>query len=308
MNPITIAVVLSALLLLGSAVLMFVHAQGRERSEQSLQRLREGQDQVPLLALDTPELKLPMVGGLTRLLWRSGIDARPRAVIQALTASLVLAVLVLILAPPVAAFMIIGGLAAAVYGVLLQLAARRRARIVEQLPVFLENVIRVMSAGNNMEEALDSSARESPDPLRPLFASVGRQAKLGAPLDAVLAEAGELYRLRDLKILAMATTINRRYGGSMRGILRSLILVIRQRGMAARELRALTAETRFSALVLAVLPMGFAVFFFLRNPQYYINMYHDHTGAIVLWSAALLQVAGALVLWRMLGAIGETDE
>src|SRR3546814_13368620 len=73
-------------------------------------------------------------------------------------------------------------------------------------------------------------------------------------------QTAEIHQLRDLKVMALAASIKRKFGGSLRNVLRSLISGIRSRENAARELRALTSETRFSALVLAVIPIALMVF------------------------------------------------
>jgi tight adherence protein B len=168
------------------------------------------------------------------------------------------------------------------------------------MPAFLESVMRVLAAGNTLEESIASAARESPDPLRPLFMSVGRQVRLGAPIEGVLMELGEIHQISDLKILSMAASINRKYGGSLKNILKSLIQAIRQRDMSTRELRALTAETRFSAVVLAVIPIGISLFIALQNRQYYANMWNDSTGRVLLIVSVLMQICGIFVIWRMM--------
>jgi len=100
------------------------------------------------------------------------------------------------------------------------------------------------------DASVGTAAKEADAPLRPVFLSIGRQVKMGAPIDQVMSRAGEIYQLRDIRIMSLAAGVNRRYGGSLRGVLKSLILAIRQRSIAAKELRALTAETRMSAMVL----------------------------------------------------------
>jgi tight adherence protein B len=300
--------VVAVLLLFGGAALMFVLARSRELNEASLKRLSAGEEEASLFVLDAPELQIPIVGGLTRLFWRAGIDAKPAVTPRILVGALVMLVVLFLIAGPIGGVLIGGTVLLVAYFALVRMAANRRVKIIEQTPVFLENVIRVMSAGNTMEEALAASARESSDPIRPLFTSVGRQVRLGAPIDTVLAEAGTVHNLRDVKVLALATTINRRYGGSMRGVLRSLINSIRQRAMAARELRALTAEIRFSALVLFVLPLGMSLYTYLSNRRYYDDILQDRTGVIMMITAALFQVIGAIILWRMLHSVGDPEE
>ena len=123
----------------------------------------------------------------------------------------------------------------------------------------------------------------------------------------MLAEAGEVHRLRDLKVMALAAAINRKYGGSLRQVLKSLISTIRSRDSAARELRALTAETRFSALVLAIIPVTLSLYIFTQNKGYYAGMWADPSGRIFLLASVLLQVTGVAVLWKMMNSTGDPD-
>ncbi len=220
---------------------------------------------------------------------------------------IVLLVLVFIIAGPVFGALTDLGLLIVILFLLSRRAAARRHKIIEQLPGFLENLIRIMSAGNSLEESIGSAAKEAPDPIRPLFASVGRQVRLGAPVDEVLSETGKLYGLRDLQVMALAANVNRRYGGSLRGVMKSLITAIRQRAMAARELRALTGETRFSAFVLAIVPISLTIWIYLNNHEYYKQMYRDHVGFWLTWLAAGLQVAGVILLYRMVNSIGDEE-
>ena len=175
-----------------------------------------------------------------------------------------------------------------------------RALILGQLPAFLESVTRILAAGNTLEVALGQAARESPEPLRSLFIRVGRQVRLGAAVEEVLAEAAEIHRIRDLQVIALAASINRRYGGSLRSVLRSLVQAIRSRDTAQRELRALTAETRFSAMVLAVIPVGLSLYILLQNPGYYAQMWDSTGGRWTLIASVMLQLSGVLVIWRMM--------
>jgi tight adherence protein B len=134
---------------------------------------------------------------------------------------------------------------------------------------------------------------------------VGRQVRLGAPVELVLMETGEIHQIRDIKVMALAASINRKYGGSMRNILKSLIQAIRARDVAARELRALTAETRFSAIILSILPVGLSIYVYLQNPGYYTEIIADPTGKTMLLVSLSMQILGILVLIKMMRSTGE---
>jgi len=304
----SIIIVAAALALIGLAIWLFSFAQGRERSEEALTRLRTEEETTSALPmLDSPELQIPGVRWANKLLWRAGAEVHPRVVALYLLGLILLLALIFFVAGPVFGALTDLGLLIVILFLLSRRAAARRHKIIEQLPGFLENLIRILSAGNSLEESIGSAAKEAPDPIRPLFASVGRQVRLGASVDEVLSETGKLYGLRDLQVMALAANVNRRYGGSLRGVMKSLITAIRQRAMAARELRALTGETRFSAFILAIVPISLTIWIYINNPNYYKMMYRDHLGFWLIWLAGGLQVAGVILLYRMVNSIGDEE-
>ena len=305
----TLIIFMLVLLLMGGGIALLLRAQAAQRREDLALRLRMlGGDEAAALADYQPrqaELENPLVRGLSHLLWRTGAEIEPELVQKILLLSLLLV--------PVAMFLfgIFGGLlvilvvCALGWGVLTRRAAARRAKILEQLPPFLESAMRVLAAGNTLEESIAAAAREAPEPLRPLMISVGRQVRLGAPVEQVLMEVGDIHRLRDFKVMALASNINRKFGGSLRNVMKSLIQAIRHREVAARELRALTAETRFSALVLSVIPVSISLYIYIRNPGYYANMWADTTGRVLLVTSIILQVMGVAVIMNMMRSTEE---
>ncbi|HXG27689.1 MAG TPA: type II secretion system F family protein [Nevskiales bacterium] len=290
---------LSGLLVLGAAALL-LQARRREIQDEVLARLQLG------LAGDEtgwrrPQpVSNPVLRAACHRFWQAGLDFSAGQVAGILS-GLALAALLLMLLLGLLAGLLLAGLGL-VGGLLLlqQLAGRRQRQIVAQLPDFLEHVLRALIAGNTLEEAFAEAAREGVEPLRGLFLGVARQVRLGAPIEDALAQAAEVHDLPDVHVLAMTARVNRRYGGSIRNMIKSLVQVIRARGTAARELRALTAETRFSALLLFVIPLGISLFILLRNPAFYTDMWNDALGRVLLSGAAGLQLLGGLIIWRML--------
>jgi tight adherence protein B len=298
---------LLAVLLAAGAIWLFVHAGKRERQEEVLLRLRAmgGDEAAYVMQSDSTQPHNVVMRWVCHLVWRTGAELSADTVTRILLVIVVLAVVAVLVLGVFGGVSAIAILLAFGWAWLNRQGALRRARIVEQLPAFIEGVIRVLGAGNTLDEAISAAARESSDPIRPLFLSVGRQVRLGAPVEAVLMETAEIHQLRDLKVLALAAAINRKYGGSLRNLLRSLIQAVRARDSAARELRALTAETRFSAFVLSVIPVGLMLYIFAQNPDYYRNMWLDGVGRWLLVGSVLLQVAGVLVIYRMMRSTEE---
>ncbi|MBA4283929.1 MAG: hypothetical protein C0434_00150 [Xanthomonadaceae bacterium] len=307
MNFVVLLFVLGAILLFGGSVWLFLQTRERETDADLKLRLRvSGADEVAV-GQGSTTISNGFLRAVCHLFWRTGSDIRPASVLRLMLVIAAVAVLLLLSIGPLYTLPLLGVFLLLFYIVLVQQAVWRRRKIVEQLPAYLENVIRVLAAGNTLDEALSQAAREAPHPIQPLFISISRQVRLGALLEQVLSEAGDIHRLRDLKVMAMAASINRKYGGSMRGVLKSLIVLIRQRAGAAQELRALTAETRFSAKMLAVINVILFVYMYLSNPKYYDKMLADPKGGMLLIGSGSMLFLGFIALWWMLKGIDEGD-
>lgn len=297
-----------ALLLGVVAAVLFLRNRSHEHETEALLRVRAlGGDEVAAASSYMPreQLKNPLLRWSCYFLWRSGSEVEPETVKKILWVLLALIPLTLVIFGWFAGGFLLAVLLATGFIFLTRQASVRRQRITEQLPAFLESVMRVLAAGNTLEESIASAARESPEPLRPLFISVGRQIRLGAPVENVLMEVGDIHQLGDIKVMALAASINRKYGGSLKNIIKSLIQAIRQRDVATRELRALTAETRFSAVVLAVIPIGISLYIAVQNRQYYAGMWNDSTGRSLLIVSVIMQLCGIFVIWRMMRNSGD---
>lgn len=297
-----------ALTMAGFAIWLLIYADNRTRRDEVALRLRAGEE--PEAAARSSRealLRSPLLRRACYFAWRAGSEAAPETIAKVLWVLAALIPVALLIFGWFGGSIVLGFVFAFGYGLLRRQAARRRAKIVEQLPAFLEAGLRVLQAGSTLEESLANAAAESPDPLKPLFQSVTRQVRLGAPLDQVLGESAEIHRIRDIKVIALAASINRKYGGSLRNVFRSLIAAIRARDSAARELRALTAETRFSALALAVIPTIITLVVYLQNREYYAQMWASTGGRIALFVAVAWQIAGVIVIYRMMNATEDNE-
>ncbi|PTU32727.1 type II secretion system F family protein [Stenotrophobium rhamnosiphilum] len=302
---------LVSLLLVGAAIVITLRSSGDDKKTDALLRIRAlGGDEVADLAspeADDNKIKNPILRWTCHILWRSGSEVEIETVQKILIGLGISIPLVLLIFGTFTGAFIIGVVLIVGFISLTRQAAARRRKIVGQLPDFLESTIRVLAAGNTLEESMASAARESAEPLRTLFLSISRQVRLGAPIENVLMETGRIHKLRDIRVMALAASVNRKYGGSLKNILRSLVQAIRSRDAAARELRALTAETRFSAIILSTIPVALTLYIMLINRGYYVNMWADSSGRTLLIVSVLLQLTGIIVIWRMMRSTEDAE-
>lgn len=190
-----------------------------------------------------------------------------------------------------------------VYAFLFWRYQQRMTRITEQLPTFLEHVVRSMRTGRNLDGAISLAAQEVKEPLSGVMGRAQRIVNLGGSLPDALGETARLYNHQELYLMELGVRITLRYGGSSSDLFGSLVEVLRQRERHKRQLRAMTGETRVSAAVLVVLPVAIAAYMMVMNPDYLGTMLNDPVGYKVLIGSLLLQVTGMFIIWRMLRSI-----
>lgn len=182
-------------------------------------------------------------------------------------------------------------------------AGRRLQRMIEQMPGFLDHAVRSLKSGRTLGDGMLLSMQNAQQPLHGALERTRNAVQRGMPLADAMADFAELYERKEFHILAMGVAVNQRYGGNASELLTNLISLIRDRERAARQLRALTGETRISAIVLGCMPVAMAGYLFLSNPQMLLGMWEQSGGRMVLLVAFTLQIIGTWLLWRMMRSI-----
>ena len=286
---------LFGLLMLGASVGLFYNGVRKSAQERTLQRL----GQLP----ETVTIETPARGWLELMLLRAGFDRRADRLMLWGAAWLLLVALAGGIAgwPGALLTLVLGPVLWRLY--MSWRYRRRLRRMIEQLPGMLDHAVRSLKAGRTLSDAVLSAVEISADPLKGAMQRVQRNVQMGASLDEALQDMADLYEQDELRVLALGMRINHRYGGNASELLENLVKLIREREQGARQLRALTGETRMTAGVLALLPVAMAGYFLLANPRYLLSMWNDPSGQMMLLAAFTLQVLGCLALWRMLRSI-----
>lgn len=289
-----------AVALLAGALFIYSRSQKEALVEKVGRRMAEASGMEAKVLLPQESRRLPW---LDRLFWRAGMEVKPRQFVSGILCLLLMAILTGLakglafgLAVPLA-------VVAVVYLWLVYKAKKRIRLILMQLPLFLDQVLRGLGTGRSMEGSLRLAAEETPDPLKSIIGRIFRANELGADLGEAIQEAANLYRIDELYLLALAIRINRSYGSSVRDLLQSVANMINEREAVRRELRSLTGETRVTAWVLGLMPPGMAAYIMIMNPKYLETMWQDPSGKIMLIVATGMQIAGAVILWRMIKSI-----
>jgi len=286
-------------------IALMVHEQGTRKAHEQRVRARLQQ-----LAFGQPgdwqaptKLQAPLMQPLAQWLHRVGLNISPTMSLLAAGAVLLMGWMCWQLWGPLAGLSV---WLLAVLGAVIVPQVRYRLKVqtmLSQLPLFIDQVVRGLVTGRNVEGAIKLALETTTEPLRAVIDRANRQVELGADLGGALREAATFYDVRELHLLALAVNTSRVYGGSPRDMLESIVSVIRQREQMTAELNAMTGETRVSAWVLGLLPVLIGGYMVWSNPQYIEEMWGTAKGRNVLMGALAWQSLGGLMLWRMVKSV-----
>lgn len=180
---------------------------------------------------------------------------------------------------------------------------RRVQRMVEQLPQLLDHSVRSLKSGRTLADAVLGAIDSTDAPLKQAMSRIQRNVQMGVSLPESVSDFAEFYERDEFRLFALGLKVNHRYGGNASELLENLIKMIREREQGARQLKAMTGETRMTAYVLAGLPIVMVGYFLMVNPGYLMSMWNDGTGRHLLLAAVALDITGTFVMWRMLRSI-----
>ncbi len=176
---------------------------------------------------------------------------------------------------------------------------RKAARFEKAMPEAMELLARSLRAGHTLGSTIEMVSLEVPPPLGTEFRITYEEQRLGLSLPQALRRMGERVASQDLRYFVTAVLIQAETGGNLAEILENIGGVIRERMMLKGKVKGLTAEGRFSALILGFLPVfTFFVLLYL-NQSYVMLLMTDPLGKQMLMGGILSIVLGALVMKKM---------
>ncbi len=174
--------------------------------------------------------------------------------------------------------------------------SRRRAQFADQLDDTLQLLAGSLRAGHSLMQAVNTVAHEAPEPTASEFRRIVSVTRVGQDLAVALDTTIERTGSDDFAWIAQAIAIHREVGGNLASVLDSVAGTIRDRNQIRRQVQALSAEGRLSAVVLMGLPVVVVLFLSMMNPGYLARFWESLAGIVMMVVAGFLMTAGALWL------------
>ena len=175
-------------------------------------------------------------------------------------------------------------------------ASRRQAAFADQLDDSLQLMAGSLRAGHSLLRAVDSVASEADAPTAEEFARIVNETRVGRDLNDALDEVAERMGSDDFTWVAQAIAIHREVGGNLAEVLDAVGHTIRERNQIRRQVKALSAEGKLSAIVLMALPFGVTAFLSISNPEYIAKFTQSAAGYGMVAAALVMLTVGGLWL------------
>lgn len=177
--------------------------------------------------------------------------------------------------------------------------ARRLAALRAQLPDAVDLMARSLRAGHALPAALQMVGQESPEPLAEEFRITHDELNFGLGLDEALRNLATRVPGDDMRFLVIAVLLQRETGGNLAQLLSNIAQLVRSRMRLLGKVRVLAAEGKFSAWILALMPLVVGLLLAAINPTFMALLWHDPIGVKLIQMCVLLYAVGVLWITRL---------
>jgi tight adherence protein B len=175
--------------------------------------------------------------------------------------------------------------------------SRNMTRFTQRFPDAIDLIVRAVRAGLPVLASMEAAGAETPEPVGREFRRMIADTRIGITVEEALARAATRIGLVEFNFFVASIQLQRESGGNLTETLATLSSVLRRRDELRAKTKALTAEARLSAMVLASMPFVTSGAIMLLTPGYFKPLFVDPRGAYIL-GAAFCSIAFAILTMR----------
>ena len=179
------------------------------------------------------------------------------------------------------------------------LRSRYVSRVNSELPDLLSLLIMSLKAGVSLPKALEVASVELSEPIRSELAVVVAQLKLGSTMEEALSVFVKRVPTDDVALIVQSAEILRRTGGNLVQTFELLAETIEERRKVEKKIRVLTSQGIYQGIMLLAMPWFLGGALSVIAPEYIDPLLNTKLGIVFVLMGILLEVLGALWLWKI---------
>ena len=305
------AFVFAAVLLAADSILRLVSGASRSRKDinDRLARLSGDSDQVAAYSRLLRDRGATggfgdsgLVAWMTRMYRQSGLRMSVQRRVLAILGFVIAGILLASLFTQTVLSQVVLGITLGLGGVVFAVVrtrAKRLRKFFDQLPVAIEIIVRSLNAGHPLPTAIALVGREMPDPIGSEFGILSDQLTFGSELEDAMLNMVDRVGTDELNLLAVTVSVQRGTGGNLSEILENLAAMIRDRGVIRAKIKAISAEGRITAIIMAMFPFGLYMMISALVPTYFDPVWESGYGTEVVLTILGIMTVGIIILFRM---------
>ncbi|AIL32362.1 type II secretion system F family protein [Basilea psittacipulmonis] len=182
-----------------------------------------------------------------------------------------------------------------------KLGKRRNKKIFEQsFPEILQVLNSASSAGVGLLQALERCGKDIDGPVGQEFKSIYRRLSIGEDPISVFEDSYTRYPYKEYYFFIMIIRLNLSRGGQIREVISRLGRAVANSKKNEQKKRAMTAEARMSAMIVACFPIGFFLFMQVTMPENFEFVMYNPSGRIILYYVFGSVSLGMGIIWWLM--------
>jgi len=176
---------------------------------------------------------------------------------------------------------------------------RRMKKFEMQLPEGLDMIARSMKAGHAFTTGMRLAADEFDDPLGTELNYTLDEINFGVSVPDALRNLVHRVDCHDLNFFAVSVILQRETGGNLAEIIESIAHLIRERFKLLGKIKALSAEGKISAIILAAIPFVVVIAIYFLHPKYIMTLVREPAGRVMSIVGLSLMILGGFVMRKI---------
>ena len=173
-------------------------------------------------------------------------------------------------------------------------------KFLDFFPDALDLLVRAVRAGLPVVDALGVAAKEIPAPVGTELQRTLDEMLIGVEMEEAFTHTSNRLRIADFQFFVVSLILQRRTGGALAETLASLAALIRRRKEVRLKAKALSAEAKASAWVLACLPFVVGFGLYMINHELMGTLITDKRARLMLGLAITSLLVGiGVMIWMV---------
>jgi len=176
---------------------------------------------------------------------------------------------------------------------------RRVTKFTNTFPDAIDLMVRGLRSGLPITETLGIVSGEIPGPVGVEFRLVADRMKIGQTMEAALQETAERLNTAEFQFYVITLAIQRETGGNLAETLSNLSDVLRKRAQMKLKIKAMSSESKASAIIVGSLPFIVFTLVYLLNPEYMMKFFTDPRLIVAGIGGLIWMGLGAFIMAKM---------